>query len=414
MANSTVFETKLANRMQITRYNTPLWAAQASFEERSKLSDGEAVVRPTFAKFYADDYTRGSDMTEQGYTEASETLTVNQIPGILSRVDDFDELQKNVNLQNRVAKDGTRAINEKIDAEYCAEVSNATHTVDAGDVGGSAGSAIVLDETNVLKVFAAAARKLHGANVDLTGLNDPRVDAGNMKPGGSGGFANLPPHANELLALSLSGRETVKGDMVGSNGYVRTYFGFDVYVSNSGLWTGVIGIATQPTDGDTVVINGVTFTFKTTLGSTAGNVLIGASADTANTNLTALINDPATTTAQGVALSTANQKLLKRMTATADTSANTCTVVAKGYGYVAVSETFTDATDGWNTEIASAMFGVKGAVDLVMQDKVGVKFSDIPKQHGVYIKPRALFGLKTFTEGADQLVKVQLDTSGWA
>ena len=55
----------------------------------------------------------------------------------------------------------------------------------------------------------------------------------------------------------------------------------------------------QPTDGDTVTINGVTFTFKTTLGATAGNVLIGGSATNARANLAALIAAPGTTTASG-------------------------------------------------------------------------------------------------------------------
>jgi len=405
--------------MQVTRYNTPLWAAQASFEERSNLSDGQNVVRPTFAKFYADDYTRGSDMTEQGYTMGTETLSVTSIPAILSRVDDFDELQSNYNLQGRVAKDGMRAINEKIDAEYCAQVTNATHSIDAGDVGGTAGSAIVLDETNILKVFAAAARKLHESNVDLTGMEDPRVQAGNMKPGGKGGFANLPPTANELLALSLSGRETVNGDQMGKSGYVRTYFGFDVYVTNSGYWVGVLGMATNPTDGDTIVINGVTLTFKATLGTTAGNVHICSDADATRLNLATFLTTPGTSIAEAtdtgaVALSAADQAKLKRMTFTDSASANTLTVAAKGYGHVVVSETFTDATDAWTSETSYMMFGVKGAVDLVMQDQIKVKFSDIPKQHGVYIKPRALYGLKTFTEGADQLVSVEVNTASWS
>ena len=234
-----------------------------------------------------------------------------------------------------------------------------------------------------------------------------------MKPGGQAGFANINPNFYEQLTYALSGRETVDGDMVGKSGYVSKYFSFDNFVTTNGYWVGVLGIATQPTDGDTVVVNGVTFTFKTTLGSTAGNVLIGASADTANANLAALINDPATTTAQGVALSTANQNLLRRMTATSDTSANTLTLAAKGYGYVVVSETFTDATDAWDSEISYQMFGQKGAVDLVMQKEVGVAISDIPKQHGKYIKPRALFGLKTFTEGANALVSVAVDSSSW-
>lgn len=411
MANTNVFETKLSKRMQVTRYSSPVFTAQASFEERANLSDGQAVVRPTFSRLFADTYTRGSDMTEQGYTEGSETLTVNQIPGILLRVDDFDALQHKSDIQSRVAADGMRAIGKHVDADYLGEVLNATSSVDAGDVGGSSGSPISLDTSNVLNVYSAALRKLQLLDVDIAGQSDMRPAKGNMKPAGGAAFANCDPNFYEKLSLSLSGRESAQGDMVGSNGYMSTYFGFDNYISTNGTWVGAVGIATQPTDGDTVVINGVTFTFKTTLGAVAGNVLIGASAATANTNLAALINTPGTTTAQGVALSTSNINLLRRMTAVA--AATSVTVTAEGYGYVVVSETFTDGTDAWTSEVSHQMFGQKGAVDLVMQKEIGIKISDIPKQHGVYVKPRALYGLNTFTEGADALVDVQINSAAW-
>ena len=71
MAGTNVFETRLSKRMQVTRYSVPVFSAQASFEERSNLQDGQSVVRPTFGRLYADEYTRGSDMTAQDYAEGS-------------------------------------------------------------------------------------------------------------------------------------------------------------------------------------------------------------------------------------------------------------------------------------------------------------------------------------------------------
>lgn len=415
MANTNVFETKMSKRMQITRYSTPVYSAQASFEERSNLQDGQSVVRPTFGRLFADTYTRGSDMTVQDYSETSETLTVNTTPALLLQADDFDAIQHKSSIVDRLASDGMRALNKHVDADYLGEVANATSSVDAADVGGTAGNGIVLDASNVLKIFPAAARKLKLLNVDVTGLTDMRPMVGNMKPMGSSAFANLNPYLSEQLTYALAGRETVGGDQTGMNGYKSSYFGFDCYDTTNGYWTGSLALATQPTDGDTVTINGVVFTFKTTLGSTAGNVLIGASADTANTNLAALINAPGTTTAEGVALTTANQRLLARMTATANTTPNTMTIVAKGYGYVVVSETLTAAADIWTAalQISNHMFGQKGAVDMVLQDAVKVAISDIPKQFGKYIKPRVLYGLKSFTEGKDALVNVKIQSSSW-
>lgn len=413
MANTNVFETKLSKRMQVTRYTTPVYAAQASFEERANLENGQSVVRPTFGRLYADSYTRGSDMTEQNYAEGSETLTVDQTPAILLTADDFDKIQHKTDVQARLASDGIKAINKVIDADYLAEVVNAANTLDAGDFGGTSGQGITIDATNILKIFPAASRKMKLRDVDIVGLSDPRPQMGNMKPMGAGAFADLNPYLSEQLGYSLAGRETVGGDQIGNNGYVRNYFHFDCYDTTNGYWTATLGMATQPTDGDTVTVNGVVFTFKTVLGSTAGNVLIGASADTAATNLAALINAPDTTTAQGVALSTANQNLLRKITATANNSVDTITFTAKGYGYVVVSETLTAAADVWSLQISHNMLGQKGSVDMVLQDEVRVRLSDIPKQFGTYVKPSCLYGKKTFTEGTLSLVDVKVNSASW-
>ena len=73
------------------------------------------------------------------------------------------------------------------------------------------------------------------------------------------------------------------------NGFgMRTYrgeaFGLSVLLSQNLPSTYVLDLATTPTNGDTVMIAGVTFTFATSIGTTAGAVLIDGSADNANTN----------------------------------------------------------------------------------------------------------------------------------
>lgn len=399
--------------MQVTRYSTPVFAAQASFEERAKLTNGQSVTRPYTNIMYEQDYTRGSDMTMQTLSETNETLTVQTSKATPFAIDDLDVVQSNFKLMSEYSDRAMRALNKAIDADYLGEVVNATSTVDAADLGGTAGAGIVVDTSNVLSIYSAALRKLQLQDVDVTGMADPRPQAGNLKPGGTSGFANCSPYFYEQLSKSLAGRETVDGDMVGKNGYKGHYFGFDNFITTNGTWTGVLSIATTPTDGDTVTINGVVFTFKTTLGSTAGNVAIAGSADAARLNLSELINAPSTTDAGQVALTTANVNLIKRMVATDAAAANTLTLVAKGYGYVVVSETLTDATDAWTSKISSQMFGQKGAVDMVLQAKPQVKVDSIPLQLGSYVKPYVLYGKKTFLEGAKGMVQVKVDSSSW-
>ncbi len=77
---------------------------------------------------------------------------------------------------------------------------------------------------------------------------------------------------------------------------------------------GALALPTNPTNTQTVTltINGsaIVFTFVTTIGTTAGNVLIGADAATSATNLLALLQNPWLTTTKGVALALADQKLI--------------------------------------------------------------------------------------------------------
>jgi len=77
---------------------------------------------------------------------------------------------------------------------------------------------------------------------------------------------------------------------------------------------GFFTLATNPTNTKTLTltINGtaVVFTFVSSIGASAGNVLIGATAAATAANLLALLNQPQTTTSTGVALSAANQQLV--------------------------------------------------------------------------------------------------------
>jgi len=77
---------------------------------------------------------------------------------------------------------------------------------------------------------------------------------------------------------------------------------------------GAIALPTNPTNSQTLTLtingNAVVITFVSAIGTTAGNVLIGASAAATAANLVALLRQPQTTTATGVALSTTNQQFV--------------------------------------------------------------------------------------------------------
>lgn len=370
---------------------------------KSEMTKGDVLNRvykssdPDNAQI--DAYSRGSDIAIQDITDTTETLTINSEYAKGFYVDDFDAIQSNYAIAESYGKDNAKYMSNQFDGDVLGEFSNAANTVDDGDIGGTDGNSIALTSSNLLQVISTAKRKLKKEDITMDDL-----------------YAVVSPEFEQVLIEYAAGRDTTgMGDTANKNGYLRDFYGFEFYVSNQLADTKVLALATQPTDGDTVTINGVTFTFKTTLGTTAGNVLIGASADTARLNLTTLINAPGTTTTEGVALSTANQRKLLNVTATNDATANTMTLVGKGVGVLAVSETLTAAADVFTDTVAAqhCLFGQKGGITAVVQKEPVIKFQDAQKRFGRYILTGILYGIKTFADGAKKLVDVQIRSASF-
>lgn len=80
------------------------------------------------------------------------------------------------------------------------------------------------------------------------------------------------------------------------------------------------------TDGKIVTIGGVVFTEKTTLGTTAGNFLIGANQTATATNLAAFINAPTTTNTTQRALTGESLRLFQSYGLSATSSAAVVTI----------------------------------------------------------------------------------------
>lgn len=93
---------------------------------------------------------------------------------------------------------------------------------------------------------------------------------------------------------------------------------------------------------ETVIINGVTFTSVTNIGTTAGNFLIGANKEASLANLAALINDPTTTSTTQVALSANDIVTILNLGLTATVSGAVMTLTSSKASALTVSETETN------------------------------------------------------------------------
>ena len=65
-------------------------------------------------------------------------------------------------------------------------------------------------------------------------------------------------------------------------------------------------------------------------------------------------------------------------------------------------------------QIQHALFGIKGAIEVVIQKAPNVEIKDVPDKIGKNIVPWTLYGLKTFTEGKARLVDVKVRTDAYA
>lgn len=375
--------------------------AMADTSYDSTLTRGRVLTRTyrsTSANDVPDVYVRGTDMTPRDVTDTDETLTVNREFAISIKVDDFDKLQNNYDAAVNYGKDYGIILQSQVDSDVLGEVVNAYSTVDAGTLGWTAGQGITATTTNVLSIITACTRKLALTNVYDTNR-----------------FGIVSPEMEEIISLYYGAKVTDLWDRVSENGRFKTISGYELYSSNNTTGSAVLSLATNPTAGETVTINGAVFTFVSSIGTTAGNVLIGANVDATRANLANLINAPTTTTATGVALPSANAKVfLARITATDNATADTLTVVAKWVSTLRVSETLSAVADVWTPALQKQLlvFGVKNScTTLVMQKRPSIEVNQIPLQFGKYINNGMLYGIKTFSDNAKNMVKVEINSS---
>lgn len=380
-----------SKRMQIIRFKEPVYRAITSMEERSTLNDGDVVHRPFRSKLRNVAYSKGTAITINDVTTTDESLTVNVARVAPFYVDDLDKVQNKWDAANKFADDAGRILELFIDGDVLGEYANADLSIDDGDIGGTSGNAAVISTSNITKLFAAASKKLTRNNVSTAKR-----------------FAVITPSVHQILVERLEGKDTALGDSTGMNGNVGKYMGFDLFVSNQVAYTSTWTPADNPSDGDTVTIEGVVFEFKTTP-ATAGQVDIGGSTAVSIDNLVAAINDAGTAGSTYIQLSDADRATLTGLVATDGTT--NMTVVFEGGGEVAASAS--EAADPWSAEVVHCLFGEKGATDVVIQKEATVVFKDVPDKLGRNVLPWVLYGIKTFDEGDAALVDVQVDASSF-
>lgn len=342
---------------------------------------------------------RYADVSNYDVTRTDESLSINKEYVVSFRMASKDNFQASPKLIADEAENQAQILSDQLDSDILGEIFNATSTVDDGSIGGTAGNGITMSEANVYKIPNAVTKKFQRLN----------VNNGSMR-------AVVSPDYMEIRNNSVTSRATDLGDKAVIRPYRGEYGGYEHYVSNLIAGSAVITWGATPTDGDIIVLEGQTFTAKTTLGSTAGNFAIGANAAAAKLAFETLVNDPVTTTATGVAIgaaatSSTTRMFVNKITAVA-TSATLTTVRVNGTGVISITVTFTSGSNTLTKKKQHLFFEKGDAPALAIQwDKV----PDGGRVDGKYKVEEyiwgSLYGFKSFTDLAKRLVNVEIDAA---
>ena len=366
----------------------------ANTELRADLKDGDTLHKPYGSYPRVQTYTKGTDITVKDIDSTDDTLTVSTAKVASFYVDDIDRIQNKYDTIREFATIAQRQLNNTLDQAVFAEYSNAGTTLDDGDIGGTDGNGIVMSAANTANIFTAAGRTLNG-----------------KKRLGGDRFALVGPRMLETIQNYVGGRETGFGETVSDNGKVANRFGFGLRLSNNLPFTATLDGATIFADTETITINGVTFTADADGAAVgAGHFSIQATAALCIAQLASAINDDGTPGVDTyIALSAEDRQLIEEAGITATISGTD--LLLTGYGDIVVSEAC--AGTGWSVQKQYSLMGVNGAIDLVTQVAPNVVFRDAQLRLGKYVHPWMLYGKKTFTRMADNLVAVQFDVSAW-
>lgn len=343
--------------------------------------------------------SRTGASTIDSVTDSNELLTINLEKEAVFYISDGEVKQAGpLNPGEEFGKQIGIKVAVDLDGRCFAEVLNALYAFDNGDLTtmSSSGTSIALTSTTVPQMVTRMPAKLRYKNnqevtMDMVFVVD------------SYGAADVSQY--------LLGKNIDLAGYVFKNGYTGDITNAQMYISENLTGTGVLYTPQTPSDGDTAIIGGVVFTFNTILSTLAGSVLIGGTADISRANLTALVNTPGTTTANGTVLSTSDQIILQdtlKIVATNDNVADTMTINGTGSGRLVLSGTFTNTNNTWSKNFINAYFGKRGAIDLVVQDLSPVDMRITTDRRGTNVFSSYLAGIKTFTDGAKKFLRVKI------
>jgi len=364
--------------------NVAFEIADQSFN--STMSNGDTLNRPKRSAVSVQQRTRGAEITIDTVAATQESLVVNGEFATGFYLDKFDNIQSAYDEAMAYGKDYGEKMAAQMDSDVLSEVLNAETT----------STSVTLAIGNILAYFAGKKKALKRLDVNTTDL-----------------IAVISPDVEQILTEYGAARDTSMGDDMVRKGYYGKFNGFSCYVSNNLTATATLGLATNPTNLDTITIDSKVFTFVDTIGTTAGNIHIESGVDGTRANLAALIADPFTTTAGGVAFDTNDARTIANTwTSTNNDTTDTLALIVKGIGVLDLVSDLTDGTDAWADEYQHNVFGVRKAMTtLVVQSGIETQKNKHASNLGYNYLSSMLYGRKTFADNAKKMVNGPINSA---
>lgn len=339
-------------------------------------------------------YTRYTDVTYSDITTWNDQIILTDTPMVPFQIDQLDKDDNYINITPQVTSDASYTLRNLLDWKLLAEVSNAWMLYDNRwlDAVGWTVAPVPLTTTAwvwyVPDVFWLPKSKLIARWVKSDKLC-------------------LVLDSDTIHFLWKFGME--KGFKVADESLTRWYKGdfqwMSVYESNNLSASVVLDLATNPTANDTVRLKGQTFTFVSSIGTTAWNVLIGGSADATAQNLVAAVNKGAWAWTTYVDF---DRWDFTWMTATDWTDLVTFTST-NGRMYPASS--MTAAANDFRAETVSCLLMEKWAIHASIRDEVSIERrlnpNNLVENFMIYMR----WWIKTTTRWAKRMARINIEWS---
>ena len=339
-------------------------------------------------------YTKYTNQTIADVTTGNDTIVINTTPMVNFAIDDIDEAEDYIDVKSEVIADAAYQIKRRIDGDFFAQATNAKWKYDANGFGLNTGtlSPITLAtgaSQNLSTTFGKA----------KSGLTHVGVNASKLA------LCVDDFISTDLATLGL----TVYGNNVAESSYRRGYTGdfggMSTYGVSTLYSTTILDLATNPTANDYIVVQGVKFTFVSSIGTTPGNVLIAGTAAGTVTNLVTLFNAPTATTANGVALDSDDVARLEGVSATDGTT--TVTFTSKNGALLALSQ-MTNASNDFQAQVTNCLIMEKGAIKMALRNGVKVESAREPKALVTNYFIYARYGLKVTTRSKEKMCVIPI------